>query len=130
QTSDTPRQPQRREEDSPPWEEPKLSTPSKFNLDGVRARCLAVSACPQGDSALGCRQMLGNVWEWTSDWFRPYPGFVADPYREYSLPWFDSHRTLRGGSLMTAGGLLRNTVRNYAVPTRRDLFAGFRTCAM
>lgn len=37
QTSDTPRQPQRREEDSPPWEEPKLSTPSKFNLDGVRA---------------------------------------------------------------------------------------------
>ncbi|MBL4685112.1 MAG: SUMF1/EgtB/PvdO family nonheme iron enzyme, partial [Nannocystaceae bacterium] len=41
-----------------PWGE-AAPGPHLANLDGLRTRCLAVSACPQGDSALGCRQMLG-----------------------------------------------------------------------
>jgi iron(II)-dependent oxidoreductase len=99
------------------------------NLYAVAAGPIDVAALPRGDSAAGCRQMLGNVWEWTADAFLPYPGFTADPYKEYSEPWFGSHAVLRGGSFVTRAGLMRNTWRNFYTPDRRDVFAGFRTCA-
>jgi len=104
-------------------------TPEKANLDGSALGCVDVDALPAGDSACGCRQMLGNVWEWTDTTFLPYPGFVADAYREYSEPWFGTHKVLRGGCWATRGRLLRNTWRNYYTPDRRDVWAGFRTCA-
>ena len=88
-----------------------------------------VSAHAAGDSAWGCRQMVGNVWEWTADCFNPYPGFERDPYKEYSEPWFGNHKALRGGCFATSAALLRNTWRNFYMPDRRDVFAGFRTCA-
>lgn len=111
-----------------PWGEAAAS-PVFANLYGVAGDCADVSAFPQGDSAWGCRQMFGNVWEWTADWFAPYPGFVRDPYQEYSEPWFRDHKVLRGGCFATRAGLLRNTWRNFYTPDRRDVFAGFRTCA-
>ena len=89
----------------------------------------AVGAFPAGESAFGCRQLIGNVWEWTASDFLPYPGFVPDPYREYSQPWFGTHKVLRGGSFATPARLLRNTWRNFYTPDRRDPWAGFRTCA-
>ncbi|HLE85568.1 MAG TPA: selenoneine synthase SenA [Thermoanaerobaculia bacterium] len=101
----------------------------RANLDGRLGGTLDVGALPAGDSAFGCRQMLGNVWEWTASDFLPYPGFSPGPYREYSEPWFGDRKVLRGGSWATPGRLLRNTWRNYFTPERRDLFAGFRTCA-
>ena len=73
--------------------------------------------------------MIGNVWEWTASDFLPYPGFVADAYRDYSAPWFGTHRVLRGGCWQTRSRLLRNTWRNFYTPDRRDVWAGFRTCA-
>jgi len=88
-----------------------------------------VGALPLGDSAFGCRQMIGNVWEWTATDFRPYPGFVIDPYREYSQPWFENHKVLRGGCWTTRSHLIRNTWRNFYTPDRHDVWAGFRTCA-
>jgi iron(II)-dependent oxidoreductase len=102
----------------------------RANLDGQSRGCVDVAAHPAGDSACGCRQMIGNVWEWTADPFTPYPGFVVDPYKEYSAPWFGDHRVLRGGCWATRGRLLRNTWRNFYRPERRDVFAGFRTCAV
>ena len=87
-----------------------------------------VSEFAQGDSPAGCRQMLGNVWEWTSSPFNPYPGFVRDPYIEYSEPWFGTHKVLRGGSFATPARLISNTWRNFYTPDRGDVFAGFRTC--
>ena len=71
----------------------------------------------------------GQVWEWTATPFRPYPGFQADPYKEYSQPWFDSHFVLRGGSYVTQRRLVHPRFRNFYLPARADPFAGFRTCA-
>jgi gamma-glutamyl hercynylcysteine S-oxide synthase len=99
------------------------------NLDGHELGCIDVAARPAGDSVRGCRQMIGNVWEWTASDFSPYPGFVAGPYKEYSAPWFGTHKVLRGGCWATRGRLIRPSYRNYFAPERRDVFAGFRTCA-
>ena len=103
----------------------------RVNLDYRAGGVVDVAALPEGDSALGCRQMMGNVWEWTENIFAPYPGFSADAYREYSEPWFpDRRRVLRGGCWATCGRMLSNTHRNFFTPERRDVFAGFRTCAL
>ena len=101
----------------------------RANLDWRSMGCVEVNALPAGDSAFGCRQMIGNVWEWTASDFLPYPGFVIDPYREYSQPWFGTHKVLRGGCWTTRSRLIRNTWRNFYTPDRRDVWAGFRTCA-
>jgi gamma-glutamyl hercynylcysteine S-oxide synthase len=111
-----------------PWgDEPP--TPDRANLDWRAMGCLPVDALPAGDSASGCRQMIGNTWEWTASDFGPYPGFSPGPYKEYSAPWFGDHKVLRGGCWATRSGLIRNTYRNYYQPHRRDVWAGFRTCA-
>ncbi len=71
-----------------------------------------------------------SVWEWTASTFMPYPGFNADRYREYSAPWFDGmHRVLRGGSYATLDIMHHARYRNYFLPQRTDVFAGFRTVA-
>jgi len=112
-----------------PWGD-QSPTRRHAHLDGGNWQCADVAAYPEGDSSAGCRQMLGNVWEWTADAFLPYPGFVRDPYKEYSEPWFGDQKVLRGGCYATRSRLLRNTWRNFYTPDRRDVFAGFRTCAL
>jgi gamma-glutamyl hercynylcysteine S-oxide synthase len=71
-----------------------------------------------------------SVWEWTADAFQPYPGFSPGPYREYSLPWFGNHRELRGGAFATHARMHNPRYRNFFLPNRSDIFAGFRTVAL
>ena len=111
-----------------PWGD-EAPTPGRANLDWHAMGCADVDALPAGDSAFGCRQMIGNVWEWTATDFGPYPGFSPGPYREYSAPWFGDHKVLRGGCWVTRSGLIRNNYRNFYQPHRRDVWGGFRTCA-
>lgn len=112
-----------------PWgDEPP--TPNRANLDWHYGGVIEVGALQDGDSPFGCRQMLGNSWEWTSSTFAPYPGFTPDPYKEYSQPWFYDHKILRGGAWTTRSRLIRNAYRNFYRPDRRDVLAGFRTCAL
>lgn len=88
-----------------------------------------VGSDPAGVSECGAHQMLGDVWEWTSSDFLPYPGFRAFPYREYSEVFFgDEYKVLRGGSWATHPVAMRTTFRNWDYPIRRQIFAGFR-CA-
>jgi len=72
----------------------------------------------------------GEVWEWTDSPFVPFAEFSPDPYREYSQPWFGDHFVLRGGSWLTHTDLKRPGFRNFYLPHRNDVFAGFRTCAL
>ena len=111
-----------------PWGD-SVPNSTAANLDWHCSGPVAVDLFAAGDSAFGCRQMIGNVWEWTADDFQPYPGFVIDPYKEYSKPWFGTHKVLRGGCWATSSLLIRNTWRNFYTPDRRDVWAGFRTCA-
>ncbi len=108
-----------------PWGE--TADAARANLNGSGR--VPVGEFAAGDSFGGCRQMLGNVWEWTASTFGPYPDFVRDPYAEYSEPWFGTHKVLRGGSFATPARLISNTWRNFYTPDRSDVFAGFRTCA-
>jgi iron(II)-dependent oxidoreductase len=111
-----------------PWGN-QMPTAERANLDSRAMGCIDVRSLPDGDSAFGCRQMIGNVWEWTASDFLPYPDFVAGPYKEYSAPWFADHKVLRGGCWATRSRLIHNTYRNFYKPDRRDVWAGFRTCA-
>ena len=112
-----------------PWGE-QAPDSKRCNMDGHALQTIDVSACPDGDSAFGCRQMLGNVWEWTADSFQPYPDFTADMYQDYSQPLFGITKVLRGGAWTTRSRMIRNTWRNYYGADRNDVFAGFRSCAL
>ena len=69
----------------------------------------------------------GRAWEWCSNSFQPYQGYVAFPYKEYSQPWFDGeHYSLRGGSLYTRPPVRRPSFRNFYQPDKRHIFAGLR----
>jgi iron(II)-dependent oxidoreductase len=112
-----------------PWGEP-LPLREHANLDFAFDGPVDVAACAAGDSAFGCRQMIGNVWEWTASDFVAFPGFAADPYEDYSQPWFNARKVLRGGSFATSARIARPGYRNFFTPERNDVIAGFRTCAL
>ena len=111
-----------------PWGD-QIPSPDRANLDWRGMGCIDVEAFPLSDSAFGCRQMIGNCWEWTSTDFYGYPGFRPGPYKEYSEPWFGDHKVLRGGCWATRSSMIRNAYRNFYTPDRRDVWSGFRTCA-
>ena len=112
-----------------PWGN-TFPTLAQANLDSAALGLIDVRALPEGDSAFGCRQMMGNVWEWTADTFDAYPGFVIDPYDTYSAPSFGQQKVLRGGCWVTRSRVIRSTWRNFYTPDRNNIFAGFRTVAL
>lgn len=81
-------------------------------------------------AALAGLPNIGHVWEWTSSTFLPYPGFLRDPYKEYSEPLFGTHNVLRWASFATPPGVAHARFRNFYTPERADMFVGFRTCAL
>ena len=86
-----------------------------------------IGAYPQGQSAYGCQQMIGDVWEWTTSDYVPYPGFKSE-FDEYNDKWFVGQKVLRGGSFATPRSHIRTTYRNFFYPHERWMIAGFR-CA-
>jgi gamma-glutamyl hercynylcysteine S-oxide synthase len=111
-----------------PWGEEPASK-ELANVDQLAFRTTSVGSYARNVSPIGCSGMIGDVWEWTSSDFLPYPGFESFPYKEYSEAFFGSeYKVLRGGSWATRPGAIRNTFRNWDYPIRRQLFSGFR-CA-
>ena len=111
-----------------PWGD-EAPGPERANLGRRRLGPAPAGSFPAGESPWGCRGLVGDVWEWTASDFLPYPGFEAFPYPEYSEVFFGAgHKVLRGGSWATHPDVARATFRNWDLPVRRQIFAGFR-CA-
>jgi gamma-glutamyl hercynylcysteine S-oxide synthase len=109
-----------------PWGEAP-PTALHANLDQLAFGTAPTGAYEANVSPIGAYGMIGDVWEWTASDFRPWPGFRAFPYPEYSEVFFGpDYRVLRGGSWATRPGAVRATFRNWDYPIRRQIFSGFR----
>lgn len=110
-----------------PWGDSAVS-PAVVNLGGTALRPAPVGAYPAGASAYGVEQLIGDVWEWTSSTFEPWPGFTPMLYERYSAPFLGSpdYRVLRGGSWASGASSVRPSFRNWDLPIRRQIFSGFR----
>jgi len=116
-------------ERSYPWGEDRPDS-RRGNFGGHRWDPVSVTATPQGDSAFGISQLVGNGWEWTSTVFQPFAGFEPFSfYPGYSAPFFDGeHYVLKGASPRTDTRLLRRSFRNWFRPDYPYVYAAFR-CA-
>lgn len=114
-------------ERSYPWGE-ALPDESRGNFNFQRWDAAPVDAHPQGASAFGVYDLLGNGWEWTSTTFGPLPGFQPFPfYPGYSADFFDGkHFVMKGGSPRTDVCMLRRSFRNWFQPHYPYVYATFR----
>ncbi len=79
---------------------------------------------PEGASPYGAMDMSGNVWEWTEDWYRPYPG------NEYPNDFYgERFKVIKGGSWDSNLDLARPAVRGKAFPDQKKNYIGFRCAA-
>jgi formylglycine-generating enzyme required for sulfatase activity/serine/threonine protein kinase len=85
-----------------------------------------VGSFPAGKSRYGVQDVVGNVWEWVSDWYAPY---TADEQKDPTGPENGEARVIRGGSWNGAQpSWVRPTFRYRDTPTKRSYGIGFR-CA-
>ncbi|MGA8099058.1 MAG: SUMF1/EgtB/PvdO family nonheme iron enzyme [Candidatus Cybelea sp.] len=87
-----------------------------------------VDAHPEGTSAWGVAELIGNGWEWTSTLFAPLPGFEPmASYPQYSADFFDGkHYVMKGASPVTARELIRRSFRNWFYDDYPYMYAKFR----
>jgi ergothioneine biosynthesis protein EgtB len=110
-----------------PWGD-DAANESRANLfeSGIWAPA-PIGAFPEGRNSYGCHQMIGDVWEWTTSDYVPYPGFKSE-FDEYNDKWFVNQKVLRGGSYATPQSHIRATYRNFFHAHERWMVSGFR-CA-
>jgi ergothioneine biosynthesis protein EgtB len=110
-----------------PWGN-EAPNPNRGNFDFHNWDPTPVAAFPEGQSAFGVADLLGNGWEWTSSRFEPFSGFQPFSfYPGYSADFFDGkHYVMKGASPRTAACMLRRSFRNWFQPHYQYVYAGFR----
>ncbi|HME80622.1 MAG TPA: SUMF1/EgtB/PvdO family nonheme iron enzyme [Candidatus Eremiobacteraceae bacterium] len=114
-------------ERSQPWgDEAPSSKRGNFGFDHWDP--VAAGSYPDGASAWGVEDLVGNGWEWTSTVFAPLPGFERMvSYPGYSADFFDGeHYVMKGASPVTARELVRRSLRNWFRPNYPYVYAKFR----
>jgi formylglycine-generating enzyme required for sulfatase activity len=73
-------------------------------------------------------QMAGVLWQWTTSYYQPYPGYEPFPgaLAEYNGKFMDNQRVLRGGSCVTPRDHFRVSYRNFWPAPTRFQFTGIR----
>lgn len=81
-----------------------------------------------GQDGAGLAQLWGEVWQWTSSSYGPYPGFQTGPgaIGEYNGKFMVNQYVLRGGSCATPAGHVRASYRNFFPTTAFWQFSGIR----
>ena len=111
-----------------PWGETDPSSGNTNLFENGFWSVAPIGAFPEGANAYGCHQMIGDVWEWTTSDYVPYPGFKSE-FDEYNDKWFVNQKVLRGGSFATPQLHIRTTYRNFFHAHERWMTSGFRCAA-
>ena len=119
--------PKTRQQTTFPWgNDPVDETKANLFENGLWSPA-PIGTFPNGQNSYGCHQMIGDVWEWTTSDYVPYPGFKSE-FDEYNDKWFVNQKVLRGGSFATPQSHIRATYRNFFHAHERWMVSGFR-CA-
>jgi ergothioneine biosynthesis protein EgtB len=114
------------------WSDARLPTEAEWEVvaaaDATDGRLLDLARLLPETGPVGDRGFFGDVWEWTSSAYLPYPGFRPAPgaVGEYNGKFMVSQHVLRGGSCVTPEGHVRLTYRNFFPPGAQWAYSGVR----
>ena len=114
------------------WRDCRLPTEAEWELaavqEPVQGNLAETGWWHPAAARAGDRQYFGDVWEWTSSPYAPYPGFkpLEGSLGEYNGKFMCNQMTVRGGSCVTARDHLRPSYRSFFYPDARWQFLGFR----